>query len=299
MPGDRTMLSLDASHAILTCVLRFEDSGLRCRTPVRPVLLTGQTGTHRSDRSGAAAAPSSVLRSWLCGSTKEPSSFLVNHRKPRELGVASANRHSWLGSHVVPARPWFWGSTKKPSMTSSYCSCHHAARTWPRWPPGPSNEAYLSSPHLEASLAMTFRAYSSPAPTPVKPQLAPAILSQESVHTMLSITHHTRKRPSTGPRTTHGPQSFVDLCLCSEPAQVDIATFSCFNMAFLFTREHFLLCLNVYPNLELVWKCLLTVQNRAQVHRKPTGDLVPFQPRRVLPRFVNPRIGRKPLRFSI
>jgi hypothetical protein len=23
----------------------------------------------------------------------------------------------------------------------------------------------------------------------------------------LSITHHTRKRPSTGPRTTHGPQS--------------------------------------------------------------------------------------------
>jgi hypothetical protein len=30
-------------------------------------------------------------------------------------------------------------------------------------------------------------------------------LAQESVHTTLSITHHTRKRPSTGPRTTHGP----------------------------------------------------------------------------------------------
>jgi hypothetical protein len=30
----------------------------------------------------------------------------------------------------------------------------------------------------------------------------PTILGQESVHTMLSITHHTRKRPSTGPRTT-------------------------------------------------------------------------------------------------
>jgi hypothetical protein len=27
---------------------------------------------------------------------------------------------------------------------------------------------------------------------------------------------------------------------------------------------------------------LLTVQNRAQVHRKPTGDLVPFSLRRVL-----------------
>jgi hypothetical protein len=95
MPGDRTLRSLDASHAIPTRVLRFEVSGLRRCTPVRPVLLTGQTGqTNRSERSGAAVAPSSVLRSWLCGSTKEPRGFLVNHRKPRELGVASANLHS-------------------------------------------------------------------------------------------------------------------------------------------------------------------------------------------------------------
>jgi hypothetical protein len=94
MPGDRTLLSLDASHAILMCVLRFENSGLRRRTPVRLVLLARQTGTHRSDQSGAPAAPSSVHRSWPCGSTKEPSDFLVNHWKPRELGVASANRHS-------------------------------------------------------------------------------------------------------------------------------------------------------------------------------------------------------------
>jgi hypothetical protein len=50
------------------------------------------------------------------------------------------------------------------------------------------------------------RACSSPTPTPVKPQPGPTILSQESVHTTLSITHHTRKRPSTSPRTTHGPQ---------------------------------------------------------------------------------------------
>jgi hypothetical protein len=76
------------------CVLRFEDSELRRRTPVRPVLFTGQTGTHRSDRSGTAAAPSSVLWSWLCGLTKEPSGFLVNHWKLRKLGVASANLHS-------------------------------------------------------------------------------------------------------------------------------------------------------------------------------------------------------------
>jgi hypothetical protein len=44
---------------------------------------------------------------------------------------------------------------------------------------------------------------------------------------------------------------------------------------------------------------LLTVRNRAQVHRKPTGDLVPFSPRRVLSRFVNPRIASKLLGFSI
>jgi hypothetical protein len=79
MPGNRTLLSLDASHAILMRFLRFEVFGLRRRTLVRPVLLIGQTGTHRSDRSEAAAAPSSVLQSSLCGSTKEPSGFLVNH----------------------------------------------------------------------------------------------------------------------------------------------------------------------------------------------------------------------------
>jgi hypothetical protein len=49
MPDDRTLLSLNASHAIPTRVLRFEDSGLCRRTPVRPVLLTGQTGIEGSD----------------------------------------------------------------------------------------------------------------------------------------------------------------------------------------------------------------------------------------------------------
>jgi hypothetical protein len=44
MPGDRNLLSLDASLAIPTRVLHFEDSGLRHRTPVRLVLLTSQTG---------------------------------------------------------------------------------------------------------------------------------------------------------------------------------------------------------------------------------------------------------------
>jgi hypothetical protein len=64
MPGDRTLRSLDASHAIPTRVLRFEDSGLRRRTPVRPVLITGQTGPHRSDRSDPPVRPV-----WRCCSS--------------------------------------------------------------------------------------------------------------------------------------------------------------------------------------------------------------------------------------
>jgi hypothetical protein len=83
MPDDRTWRSLDASQAISMCVLRFRVSRLRRRTLARPVLRTGQTSTHQLE-----------WWPWLCGSTKEPSGFLVYHRKPRELGVASANHHS-------------------------------------------------------------------------------------------------------------------------------------------------------------------------------------------------------------
>jgi hypothetical protein len=80
---------VSSASKIPDCVVAHRSD--RCSSPVRPVP-TGQT--YRSDRSGTAAAPSSVLWSWLCGSTKEPSGFLVNHRKPRELGVASSNLHS-------------------------------------------------------------------------------------------------------------------------------------------------------------------------------------------------------------
>jgi hypothetical protein len=72
MPGDRNLLSLDASLAIPTCVLRFEDSELRRRTPVRPVLPTGQTGTHRSDRLDPP-----VRSVWRCCGTVFGSSVLA------------------------------------------------------------------------------------------------------------------------------------------------------------------------------------------------------------------------------
>jgi hypothetical protein len=82
---------VSSASKIPDCVVAHRSD--RCSSLVR-LVPTGQTGqTHRSDWSGTAAAPSLVLRSWLCGSTKEPSGFLVNHRKPRKLGVASANLH--------------------------------------------------------------------------------------------------------------------------------------------------------------------------------------------------------------
>jgi hypothetical protein len=75
MPGDRNLFSLDASLTIPTRVLLFEVAGLRRHTPVRPVLLTGQTGTHRSDQSDPLVCPvwscdisvfgSSVLALWI------------------------------------------------------------------------------------------------------------------------------------------------------------------------------------------------------------------------------------------
>jgi hypothetical protein len=94
LASTQAMRSLHVSSAlkIPDCVVAHRSD--RCSTPVRsvPTGQTGQTGqTHWSDRSGAVAAPSSVLRSWLCGSTKEPSGFLVNHWKPRELGVCRMN----------------------------------------------------------------------------------------------------------------------------------------------------------------------------------------------------------------
>jgi hypothetical protein len=64
MPGNRNLLSLDASLAIPMHVLRFEESKLHRRTPIRPVLLTGQTGAHRSDRSDPPIRPV-----WHCCST--------------------------------------------------------------------------------------------------------------------------------------------------------------------------------------------------------------------------------------
>jgi hypothetical protein len=79
MPSDCNLLSLNTSLAILTHVLHFDFSGRHRQTPVRPVPPIGQTGL-MLEHFG--------LRSWLCGSTKEPNGFVVTQWKPRGLGVA-------------------------------------------------------------------------------------------------------------------------------------------------------------------------------------------------------------------
>jgi hypothetical protein len=82
------------------CSPRGSTQALRSRRMSFALKSPDRVVAHQSDRYPSvrrfdAAAPTSlVLWSWLCVSTKEPSGFLVNHRKPRELGVASASHHS-------------------------------------------------------------------------------------------------------------------------------------------------------------------------------------------------------------
>jgi hypothetical protein len=79
MPGDRNLLSLDASLAIPTRVLRFEVSGLRRRTPVRPVLFTGQIGNHRPARSDPPVRPvwSYCISVFVLGFVDQPRNTVV------------------------------------------------------------------------------------------------------------------------------------------------------------------------------------------------------------------------------
>jgi hypothetical protein len=124
----------------------------------------------------------------------------------------------------------------------------------------------LSSSHLEALPATTFRACSSPEPMLVKPQPAPTILSKESVHTMLSITHHTRKRPSTGPRTTHGPQQLS--CVFKKKKDSIRSIFICIsfrlcykNLSLFTTSSLSVLTKISYPSQEIVRQAMeITVE---------------------------------------
>jgi hypothetical protein len=54
----------------------------------------------------------------------------------------------------------------------------------------------------------------------------------------LSITHHTRKRPSTGPRTTHGPHLYNNGLSSHRDVQCHISFFviKCYNLLTSLTK---------------------------------------------------------------
>jgi hypothetical protein len=135
---------------------------------------------------------------------------VVNHCKPRELGVASRQ------SPVMTRLPRCPGSTLILRLNQETVHDFSLLLLPPCGPHLTPSAIRSLKPRLlvrstlGGQLAWTFHACSSPAPTPIQSQPAPTILSQESVHTTLSITHHTRKRPSTGPRTTQALKSHLD-----------------------------------------------------------------------------------------
>jgi hypothetical protein len=214
MPGDRTLLSLEASHAIPTCVLRFQDSELRPRTPVRPVLFTGQIGTHRSDWSDPLVRPvrccctfvfgSSVLASWINQGTQWFSS------EPLET---PRTRCSFRQSPLMTRLPRSPGSTLALRLNQE--TVHDFILLF--MPPCGPHLTPLATGSLERSLLVfstlggltgdNLSCLFFTCTNTNQAATCTSILSQESVHTTLSITRHTRKRPSIGPRTIHGPQS--------------------------------------------------------------------------------------------
>jgi hypothetical protein len=107
MPGDRPSRSLDASLVIPTCVLRLEASW------------------HARISSPPVEPPVLVL--WFNQVTRPV---------------------LWWTTANPTCRLWSWAATlhRVLSTTSSCFSCQHVARTWPRWPPGPSS--LLVSPLL-------------------------------------------------------------------------------------------------------------------------------------------------------
>jgi hypothetical protein len=162
MPGDRTSPSLDASLAILMRVLSFEASWC-ARIPSPP-------------------AEPPVLVLWL-------------------------NQVTWLFFGEPPQTPHADSGREPLPCTGSYPRLHLAflATMRPIFDPASrrvhrAEPTCLSTPRRPRK-AKTFRARSSPTPTQIKPQPATPILGQESVHTTLSITYYSQKRPSTGPRT--------------------------------------------------------------------------------------------------
>jgi hypothetical protein len=164
MPGDCTLVSLDASHAIPMRVLHFQDSRLRRLTPVRLVLLTGQTGTHRSERSDP---PEHRLRFSCLGFVDQPRNQWFSGEPLETLRARCSLRQSPLMTRL-PRSP---GSTLVLRLNQQTvhdfillftppCGSHLTPLAT-----GSLGRSLLVFSTLEASPATTFHACSSPAPT--------------------------------------------------------------------------------------------------------------------------------------
>jgi hypothetical protein len=91
--------------------------GLRVLPTQAPQSCHVSPASNLPDAPGSCLRPS-ILRSWLCGETKEPDGFVVNHHEPRRLCEASTPSCFWLGRNVVPTQCWFCGQTNETSWST-------------------------------------------------------------------------------------------------------------------------------------------------------------------------------------
>jgi hypothetical protein len=97
------------------------------------------------------AIPPRVRRHWSFSAHPDP----VPACRASDLGFVAQPSNPivlWWTAANPACSIWSWVATLHQLLftTSSCFSCHHAARTWPRWTPGPSSQAYLSLHSLEA-----------------------------------------------------------------------------------------------------------------------------------------------------
>ena len=193
-------------------VLRFEASGCPRVPPVRSVLLTGQTGPPvRPVKATGQTGPVQSRRTpaFGLGFVAQPSNPVVlwpNHCKPRGLGAAStpiplmtwpprSSRHS-VGYVAKPINP----ACKLQLLAATLHRLHvpdlvllFLPACGPHLIPsatGSLERSLLVSPLLGGHTGIDLSRLFFTCTTRIKPQPAPAILGQESVHTTLSITHH-------------------------------------------------------------------------------------------------------------
>ena len=140
----RALLPSDASSAATPRVLRVEAPRRTSNDPVRAAGEPTEPLSRRVFRSALRPKPTN----------RSPVGFVAKPTNPtRKLRLLAATLH-WL------------------HLDCSCCSCTMRIALDPVWPPGPSNQAYLSLHSSEAAMAKTFRTCSSPAPTLIKPHPA-------------------------------------------------------------------------------------------------------------------------------